>query len=393
MGGTRPTSRIQPQRQVALGVATVLGSRKHADVSLSLVVALLFALTVAGGATETKKGMARLQAPLPGKLYHGVYPGGVTGEEDDLTPADVRAYEQQVGRKVAWVYFSHNWNKGRAFPRRTAEWIRSLGAVPFVRLMIYDRREGPQPSLSVEAILSGKLDADLRQWAAEARRFATPLMVEYGTECNGYWFPWNGLHYGAGETQGFGNPHKSDGPERFAAAYRRIVTLMRAEGADNITWVFHVDTQDDPEQPWNRFQNYYPGGDVVDWIAVSAYGPQRPTDREARSFRKMMDRCYPRLEALAKDKPVIVAEFGCTAGSRAADPSEWAGAAMDDLLRRRWPRMIGFSWWNERWENDDDPKHNTTMRVQDLPSLAAAFKTRLTAHQERILTRPLVAAP
>jgi hypothetical protein len=259
--------------------------------------------------------------------------------------------------------------------------------------MIYDRREGPQPSLSVEAILSGKLDADLRRWAAEARRFATPLMVEYGTECNGEWFPWNGLHHGAGETQGYGDPHKPDGPERFAAAYRRIVTLTRAEGANNITWVFHVDTQDDPEQPWNRFENYYPGGDVVDWIAVSAYGPQRPTDREARSFRKMMDRCYPRLDALAKDKPVIVAEFGCTAGSRAADPSEWAGAALDDLLRRRWPRMIGFSWWNERWENDDDPKHNTTMRVQDLPSLAAAFKTRLTAHQERILTRPLVAAP
>jgi hypothetical protein len=37
--------------------------------------------------------------------------------------------------------------------------------------------------------------------------------------------------------------------------------------------------------------------------------------------------------------------------------------------------VIGFSWWNEQWENDNKPAHDTDMRVQDNPRLADAFRT------------------
>ena len=50
-----------------------------------------------------------MASPPPGLLYHGVYPGGRTGHEDDLTPADVDAYEAASGARVAWIYFSNNW--------------------------------------------------------------------------------------------------------------------------------------------------------------------------------------------------------------------------------------------------------------------------------------------
>ena len=43
------------------------------------------------------------------------------------------------------------------------------------------------------------------------------------------------------------------------AAYRHIVDLMRAEGADNLQWVWHVNWLDEPEKNWNRFENYFPG--------------------------------------------------------------------------------------------------------------------------------------
>ncbi|UCC67136.1 MAG: beta-mannanase [Armatimonadota bacterium] len=354
------------------------------------LVALLVSLGAGGCETDERPGsqLSRVAPPAAGKLYHGVYPGGTTGEEDDITREQVESYERAVGKNVAWVAFSHNWYRSTAFPRETAEWIREMGSLPYVRLMLREEENRASDRFSLEAVLQGRLDAQLRAWGRGAREFGTPLIVEFGTECNGEWFPWNGLHHGAGRRDGFGDPGKPDGPERFAAAYRHIVEVVRGEGASNITWVFHVDATDDPDVSWNRFENYYPGDEYVDWVGVSAYGPQQPTDDEAESFREQMDGCYPRLERLAKTKPVIVAEFGCTAGSPAARPEKWAAAALDGILGGRWPRVMGFSWWNERWENDDNPEHDTTMRVEDTPALAAVFSEKLAGAAERIRERP-----
>lgn len=334
----------------------------------------------------------RVLAPPEGRLYHGVYPGGKTGEESDITPEDQEAYERAVGHRTAWVYFSHNWYAGRSFPHETAEWIRARGSVPFVRLMLRsnDEENYEEREYSVEAILGGKFDDDLRAWARGAIDFGTPLLVEWGTECNGEWFSWNGTWHGAGKTDGYGDPERPDGPERFAAAYRHIVETMRGAGADNLTWVFHLNAEDHPGDGWNGFEEYYPGDDVVDWVGVSAYGPQTPMEDEASPFRAMMDPAVARIEKMARGKPIIALEFGCAAGSKAARPERWAGAALDDLLSRRWKSIIGFSWWNERWENDDVRAHDTTMRVQDIPELAAAFRTRLAKAKDRLQDRPVL---
>jgi len=52
----------------------------------------------------------------------------------------------------------------------------------------------------------------------------------------------------------------------------------------------------------------------------------------------------------------------------------------------RIPRVIGFSWWNERWENDNNPDNDTTMRVQDNPDLADVFR-ELVGNNESVLGR------
>ena len=78
-------------------------------------------------------GKLRLQIPSAGTVYHGVHAGAAGGYEDRVDPAELDAYEGAVGRKVAWVYFSSEWSKSRAFPTQTAAWIRGRGAVPFVR--------------------------------------------------------------------------------------------------------------------------------------------------------------------------------------------------------------------------------------------------------------------
>jgi len=378
-----------------------LSTQPLGDRLFSMVAGLVlgaFLLTTLGHAEDkpdTQPDLARfrqgiLAPPHEEKIYHGVYPGGLTGEEDDITAQDLASYEETVGKKVAWVYFSNNWFKSREFPEQTADWIRESGAVPFIRLMLRSTAEQKRKEkvFTLQAIIDGDFDADLKRWGQAAHRFGTPLLVEYGTECNGEWFPWNGRWHGGSQTNGFGDATKPDGPERFVAAYRHIVQTIRGEGATNITWVFHPDANDNPDKEWNHFENYYPGNDVVDWIGISAYGPQTPKETESESLRQMVDSAYARLDKLAPNKPVLVLEFGCTAGSPAARSDEWAQAALHDILTNRWPRVIGFSWWNERWENDDNPSHNTTMRVQDTPALADVFRREL-AGPTRVLERPI----
>ena len=305
-----------------------------------------------------------------------MYPGGVTGEEDDITLKDLQSFEGTVGKTAAWVYFSNNWYRSRKFPLETATWIRDAGSIPFIRLMLRSSPEEDlaEPLFTLQNIIDGKFDKDLHAWCASAHDFGTPILAEYGTEMNGSWFSWNGVWNGAGTTTGYGDPTQPDGPERFKDAYRHIIQICRTESAKNITWVFHVNDGDDPEESWNRFENYYPGDEWIDWIGVSDYGALTPQDDYWTSFRDGMDAIYPRLAALAPDKPIVLLEFGVAKNNPLGNQAQWARAALSDITSLRYPRLIGFSWWNEWWENDDNPKHDTTMRVQDNPDLAAVFQ-------------------
>jgi len=326
--------------------------------------------------------------PLVGKLYHGFYWGGVGTDthdptEHDVAPADVARYEQAVGAKTAWIYFSNNWFESREFPTEMCNWIRDLGKIPYVRLMLrsdVDQRHG-EKTFSLQKIIAGKFDVDLRAWAGNAKTFGSPILIEWGTEPNGNWFSWNGKwNGGAGE-----------GPERYVAAYRHIVDLMRGEGADNLTWVWHVNWLDEPKRKWNAFENYFPGKNYCDWVALSAYGPTTPFTRDGtESFEFKMRDAYPRLTKLAPGKPVIIAEFGCDLHNRHVDVVRWTRIALEDLFSNRWPAIAGFCWWNEGWQNDDHKKHDTDMIILHDADLARVFRDEFARHADKIQATPVI---
>jgi hypothetical protein len=313
-----------------------------------------------------------IAVPVAGCLYHGVYPGGITGEEDDITLADVTSYEGAAGRSVAWVYFSNNWYRSRAFPAGKARWISGHGSVPYIRMMLRhtsnerSRRDGPDKTFSLRRIVDGDFDANLRAWGDAAAEFGGPLLVEYGTEMNGFWFPWNSIHNG-----------RERGTRLFRQAYRHIIDVVSSRGADNISWVFHVNDTDQPAQPWNRLEKYYPGDHYIDWLATSVYGALTPQENWNQSFAQGMNSVYPRLRALAPTKPILVSEFGVTAGNDRVDPTRWAGRALDGLLGGEWPRVRGFSWWNETWQNDNVKAHDSELRIQHINGMPALFQSRL----------------
>jgi hypothetical protein len=348
-----------------------------------LVIAAALIAAVAAAARNPKRATTigdTLVEPPPGKLYHGVFPGGTNGMGGDITSRELLVYQAAVGKHPTWVYFCNNWYESPAFPYRTAAWIRANGSVPYIRLMLLSSAGIPRPDpvYSLQRIIEGKFDRRLRKWMRAARDFASPLLAEYGVEVNGWWFPWNGLY-----NREHGSPADSVG--RFREAYRHIIRLAREEGAHNIRWVFHVDPWDEPVEDWNRFENYYPGDEWIDWVGVSVYGRQVPKDRRAVSFRFQMDWVYDRLRRLT-NKPVIVCEFGTIKDEQQA---AWAEAALADILGGRWPSIIGFSWWNATFKNDSVTGRRSDMRVQDNPALMAVFR-RYVAKKENVISRPMV---
>ncbi len=333
-----------------------------------------------------------LVPPANGYLYHGVYPGGKTGKEDDITPEDLASYESAVGKKAAWVYFSNNWGTSRSFPLETVVWIDQAGSVPFIRLMLRSNMEHfKQDSLfTLQDILEGKFNQDLTSWFNTAKSWGKPLLVEFGTEMNGEWFSWNAKWNGSFSTRHYGDPNEVDGVERFRDAYRHIVKLSRQVGCNNLLWVWHVNDTDSPDKPWNRLESYYPGNEYVDLLAVSVYGEQSPLSDGKPDFVKSLDTVYARLTKLTLDKPILLAEFGSDANNPFTDQVIWAESALNHLFADRWPNVIGFAWWNETWQNDDDPDHDTNMRVQDSPELLRLFRERFDT--ERLIEDLLIVA-
>lgn len=296
---------------------------------------------------------------------YGVYNSALTdfgSEEDNVTAEKMKAYEQLIGKKIVWAYFSNNWGNGIKFPEDAVKAIHSLGVVPFIRMMPRTTfTDGlVDPVYTLQRFIDGDFDNDLRKWAQDAKRVGIPLMVEFGTEVNGDWFPWSGALNGESETEGYGDPTLPDGPERFRDAYRHIIDLFREEGVNNITWAFHIFADEDSgpdsisnpnnNQSWNDIANYYPGNDYIDWIGASVYGSfERGT--EWSSFTDILDDVYPKLTALSPNKPIAVFEFGVIEDPSKGNKSAWIQNALESVENERYPRIKGISYWHEQWND------------------------------------------
>ena len=69
----------------------------------------------------------------------------------------------------------------------------------------------------------------------------------------------------------------------------------------------------------------------------------------------------------------------------------WTTAALSDLVGGRWPKVIGFSWWNTTFKNDPVTGGLSNMQVQENPKLQAVFRNYV-GSQQAVISRPLCRA-
>ena len=162
------------------------------------------------------------------------------------------------------------------------------------------------------------------------------------------------------------------GPDLYKRAYRHAVDRVRAAGARNIQWVFHVNDDSHPDRKWNAMAEYYPGGDYVDWLGMSTYGQLTPGKDDWNDWPDCADAAYKQLCAIDPVKPVMLAEWGVGEFPESGSKADFIRDAFAGLNNGKYPRIKAAVFWHERWQNKDESYSN--LRVQSSPGALKAYR-------------------
>ena len=238
--------------------------------------------------------------PSAGTAYLGAFvdptgtaltPGDPTGgtaslqEELDSLPA----FNAQVGGTPSILSTYQDW----AQPADVTglEGVAATGAIPMVTWNCGDTDAWVTVGLD-----DGMVSAEARSLAAAN----VPVLLR--------WFPDPNASGASGPAACLG----SDGASGYVAAYRHIRALFQAAGATNVAFVWSVDTSSTADQ---RFGNYFPGGDSVDWIGADGY-PSTSGSSQLPALSAGFGSWYAAFST--SGKPMVVTSTGADAGSQAA---------------------------------------------------------------------------
>jgi hypothetical protein len=287
----------------------------------------------------------KLLPPASG-AYHGAFPDSGLGE-DQVSIPNIKKFTEEAGKGITWAYFSNHWLQGQIrFPAENVQACKKAGVIPYIRIQPWSEmnQNRPDPVFTMQRIIDGRFDDQIRAWAQGAKAAEVPIMIEFGPEVNGDWFPWNGKFNGAGKKDGYGDKNWPDGPERFRDAYRHLIDIFRSVGANNITWILHVDSQFTPHDEWNQVKYYYPGDDYIDWIGISVFGAQLP-EHDWLMFSPLLSDFTKQLNAATTKKPWMISEFAVIERKPNAK-AEWIREALSSISSGKFPKVKGISYWH-----------------------------------------------
>lgn len=207
---------------------------------------------------------------------------------DILTPADFGGLGMDADGGDAG--FESDWGAGPVSAMRTATEF-GIGAVALGLSLTENEHQG-----KLDRLVAGDFDAEIRRLAEFARRIDGPLYLRIGYEFDGAW------------NQGYGTT------ERYIAAFRRIVDVMRDAGTNNVEYVWQASastTDDLIDGGREDITRWYPGDDYVDWMAFSWF--MTPHERvTVESLHEPPTPLELTAEVLAfareRSKPVMIAE-------------------------------------------------------------------------------------
>ena len=231
------------------------------------------------------------------------------------------------------MYYS-GWHE--PFQVRFAEVAAKHHAAPLVQIN--------PTGISLTAIASGRYDPYLRSYASAVKAFRGRVILSFGHEMNGNWYSW---------------AYRHTSPAAFVAAWRHIVTVFRAAGARNVTWLWTVNVMQ-PSQHIPSPARWWPGRSYVTWVGIDGYYLD-----PSWTFASLFGPTIKAVRRLTLD-PILISEVGVApaAGKPAKIANAFAGVRAYGLL--------GLVWFDANAHGD--------WRISS-PAAEAAFRRAARAYQ------------
>lgn len=206
-----------------------------------------------------------------------------------------------------------------------------------------------QPAYSLDRITAGDFDPYLRQWGQALASWGHPVMLRFGHEMNGNWYPWSEQLNG-------------NGAGDFVAAWRHVHDVVASTGAANITWVWN------PNVPYwgsGELGALYPGSSYVDAVALDGYNWGASTSSAWVSPSQLFGEGLAQLRGLAPGKQILVAETA--SAEQGGSKAEWNTSLISYLTTQ--PDVTAVVWFNFNKETD--------WRINSSDASANALRTAL----------------
>ncbi|MEM7119387.1 MAG: glycosyl hydrolase [Chloroflexota bacterium] len=297
----------------------------------------------------------------------GIYLGRFHGTSSPST-----VLEEAIGKGAAISLYYSSWQNGVSSGVFRTD--RLTGRLSYIT---WEYQSGAATDL--QAILEGEHDDHIDGWAARIGDLEDQtIMLRWGHEMNGDWYPWSGVANGGGTLDGFGDPAVADGPERYVAAYRYIHERFAETGADNVLWVWcpnaPIATMTAALGEWNDAAHYYPGDAYVDWLCLDGYNWGSSTYGQTfnsrwSSFDEIFAESYQQLQAINDEKPMMIGEFAST--EEGGDKAAWITATYQTIAED-YPQIRAVTWFHINKETD--------WRIDSSPESLAAFKTAVSSN-------------
>jgi hypothetical protein len=272
-----------------------------------MIAAAALATAISHVATgPSRPPVARAALPATLASYLGVF-------ENGTPPAyqPVAEFARAAGRQPDLVGYFSGWSE--PFDQSFASVMHSHDKIPFVQI---------DPTFaSMTSITAGDYDSYLRSYAQSVRAYGHPVVIGFGHEMNAPWYPW-----------GYG--HLS--PAVFVQVWRYIVALFRAQGADNVTWLWTINADRPGTGP---VADWWPGAKYVTWVGIDGYY-YRPSDTFASVFGRTIDQVRK-----FTAKPVLLSET-------AVGPAAGQFVKIQDLFRgMQQYKTLGLVWFDKDQHN------------------------------------------
>ena len=253
----------------------------------------------------------------------------------------------QLGGKPNYVMFFRDLDSRRGFPQIPCSIAYSRKLVPVISLEIWNWSKYRQAG-SLQAIVRGEYDNFFNQWAVNAAKLKRKVILRFGFEMNGDWFPWG------------------QKPALFISAWRRVHRMFVVNRANNVQWMFSPNIMNGDNPMVNELNKYYPGDDFVDIIGVDGYnfGDHHDKWHHWQTYLEIFDNSIRLLAQF--HKPLFISEIGCANGPRKA---KWMKNFLNSISKD--PRIDGFFYFNfdksrenePNWRLDSDQETLTTFKI------------------------------